>query len=94
VVGARPSALTKVHAVLDRLASTLTVVGDQPGAGQALKTVNQLLCGIHIAAAAEALALAAALGLDPKVTLDALQAAPQAPSCSATAGLACCRPTT
>jgi 3-hydroxyisobutyrate dehydrogenase len=74
VVGARPSALTKVHAVLDRLASTLTVVGDQPGAGQALKTVNQLLCGVHIAAAAEALALAAALGLDPKATLEALQA--------------------
>jgi len=43
--------------VLDTLASTLTIVGDSPGDGQAMKTVNQLLCGVHIAAAAEALAL-------------------------------------
>ena len=50
--------------MLELLASTLTVVGDRPGDGQALKTVNQLLCGVHIAAAAEALALADALGLD------------------------------
>lgn len=74
VVGARPAALTKVRPILDRLASTVTVVGDEPGAGQALKTVNQLLCGVHIAAAAEALALAQALGLDPERTLEALQA--------------------
>ncbi|WP_297851690.1 NAD-binding protein, partial [uncultured Corynebacterium sp.] len=43
-----------------------------PGKGQALKTVNQLLCGVHIAAAGEALALAGELGLDQKATLDAL----------------------
>ena len=74
VVGAAPEALAKVQPVLDRLASTLTVVGDRPGDGQALKTVNQLLCGVHIAVAAEALALADALGLDPAKTLDALNA--------------------
>ena len=60
--------------MLSRLSSTLTVVGDRPGDGQALKTVNQLLCGVHIAAAAEALALADALGLDTQRTLDALGA--------------------
>lgn len=37
-----------------------------------MKTVNQLLCGIHIAAAGEALALANRLGLDEKVALEAL----------------------
>jgi 3-hydroxyisobutyrate dehydrogenase len=74
VVGASAEARHKAAPVLDLLASTLTVVGDRPGDGQALKTVNQLLCGIHIAAAAEALALASALGLDPAATLDALQA--------------------
>jgi 3-hydroxyisobutyrate dehydrogenase len=36
--------------------------------------VNQLLCGVHIAAAAEALALADALGLDLAKTLTALEA--------------------
>ncbi len=74
VVGATPQAREKAQPVLDQLASTLTIVGDRPGDGQALKTVNQLLCGVHIAAAAEALALADALGLDTQRTLDALGA--------------------
>ncbi|WP_427916049.1 NAD(P)-dependent oxidoreductase [Sinomonas halotolerans] len=74
VVGATPSDLGKARPVLELLASTLTVVGDRPGDGQALKTVNQLLCGVHIAAAAEALALADALGLDTAKTLEALGA--------------------
>ncbi|MHA7279601.1 NAD(P)-dependent oxidoreductase [Arthrobacter sp. MDT2-2] len=74
VVGAEPAALDAARPVLELLASTLTVVGDKPGDGQALKTVNQLLCGVHIAAAAEAMALADALGLDPARTLAALEA--------------------
>lgn len=74
VVGGDPEARRKAAPVLESLASTLTIVGDAPGDGQAFKTVNQLLCGVHIAAAAEALALADALGLDPARTLDALTA--------------------
>ena len=74
VVGAAPSALETARPVLDQLASTLSIVGEKPGDGQALKTVNQLLCGVHIAAAAEALALADALGLDREKTLEALTA--------------------
>lgn len=74
VVGASPDDYEKARPVLELLASTLTVVGEKPGDGQALKTVNQLLCGVHIAAAAEALALAGALGLDPEKTLTALEA--------------------
>ncbi|ARC58407.1 2-(hydroxymethyl)glutarate dehydrogenase [Frondihabitans sp. 762G35] len=74
VVGGRPGARAAVDPVLSHLASTLIVVGDAPGDGQALKTVNQLLCGVHIAAAAEALALADALGLDRSATLEALGA--------------------
>lgn len=74
VVGAEPKALQRARPVLELLGSTITVVGDRPGDGQALKTVNQLLCGVHIAAAAEALALADALGLDLDKTLEALQA--------------------
>ena len=74
VVGASPAARERARPVLELLASTLTVVGDHPGDGQALKTVNQLLCGVHIAAAAEALALADALGLDRQKTLTALEA--------------------
>lgn len=74
VVGAEPAAVEAARPVLELLASTLSIVGDKPGDGQALKTVNQLLCGVHIAAAAEAMALADALGLDQEKTLAALEA--------------------
>jgi 3-hydroxyisobutyrate dehydrogenase len=72
VVGASPDALAATRPVLDQLASTLTIVGDRPGDGQSLKTINQLLAGVHIAAAAEAIALARGLGLDPEVVINAL----------------------
>ncbi len=74
VVGAAEEAREKAAPVLDLLASTVSIVGDKPGDGQSLKVVNQLLCGVHIAAAAEALALAQSLGLDQQKTLEALQA--------------------
>lgn len=74
VVGAVPAALENARPVLELLASTLSIIGAKPGDGQAFKTVNQLLCGIHIAAAAEALALAETLGLDTASTLDTLAA--------------------
>jgi 3-hydroxyisobutyrate dehydrogenase len=48
-------------------------VGDQPGQGQSMKMVNQVLCGVHIAAAAEALAVAQALGIDPGFALDTIR---------------------
>jgi 3-hydroxyisobutyrate dehydrogenase len=72
VVGATVDALATTRPVLDHLASTLTIVGSRPGDGQALKTINQLLAGVHIAAAAEAIALARGLELDPAVVISAL----------------------
>jgi 3-hydroxyisobutyrate dehydrogenase len=72
VVGATDDALAAGQPVLDALSSTLTIVGPRPGDGQALKAINQLLAGIHIAAAAEAIALARGLGLDPAVVIEAL----------------------
>ena len=74
VVGADDDAGAAAEDVLDAMASTLVRVGDAPGDGQAMKTVNQLLCGVHIAAAGEALALARALGLDAETALEALMA--------------------
>jgi 3-hydroxyisobutyrate dehydrogenase len=72
VVGATEDSLATTRPVLDHLASTLTIVGSRPGDGQALKTINQLLAGVHIAAAAEAIALARGLELDPAVVISAL----------------------
>ena len=73
VVGAEDAALKTARPILDLLSSTLTVVGPRPGDGQAMKAVNQLLAGVHIAAAAEAIALARGLGLDPGTVVESLK---------------------
>jgi len=56
-------AINAARRVLDPL-GTLHVVGDSLGQGQSIKLVNQLLCSVHLVAAAEALAFAKALGLE------------------------------
>lgn len=62
--------LAAVRPILDALGSKVVHVGARPGQGAVVKSVNQLLCGVHIAAAAEALSLAARVGIDPAVMLD------------------------
>ncbi|MGP9745700.1 NAD(P)-dependent oxidoreductase [Brachybacterium sp. AOP29-B2-41] len=64
MVGGADADVAAVRALLDALASNAPVVGTKPGDGQRFKIVNQLLCGVHIAAAGEALALADSMGLD------------------------------
>src|SRR3954449_3783939 len=81
VVGARGATLTimaaapqatfeAVQPVLDALGDKVFHVGEKPGQGAMVKTVNQLLCGVHIAVAAEALSLAAKVGVDLEVMLN------------------------
>src|SRR5699024_869333 len=63
VGGAEPD-VAVVRPLLDALAANAPVVGSRPGDGQRFKIVNQLLCGVHIAAAGEALALDDSMGLN------------------------------
>lgn len=49
---------------LKAMASTVYTLGDAPGIGSAFKVVNQLLAGVHIAAACEAITFAKSLDLD------------------------------
>ena len=65
MVSGADDAVGRARPVLDALARSAPVVGPAPGDGQRMKLVNQLLCGVHIAAAAEALAFAESLGLAP-----------------------------
>ena len=58
--------------VFDALGDKVFHVGTEAGQGAVVKTVNQLLCGVHIAAAAEGLALAAKVGVDAEVILKIL----------------------
>jgi len=59
--------------VLEAMGSTVVHCGPAAGDGQSVKLVNQLLCGVHIAAAGEALAYAEALGLDPKAVHETIR---------------------
>lgn len=58
--------------VLDTMGK-LHLAGSQPGDGQSIKVVNQHLCSVHLAAAAEALSLARSLGLDPGAVLSLVE---------------------
>jgi putative dehydrogenase len=59
-----PTAFTKARPVLDAMAAKLYELGDAAGQGAAFKMINQLLAGVHIAAASEAITFAARQGLD------------------------------
>jgi 3-hydroxyisobutyrate dehydrogenase/putative dehydrogenase len=73
MVGGTASAVERVRPLLDAMARTAPHVGTAPGDGQKVKLVNQLLCGVHIAVAAEALAFAETLDLDPAATWEVLR---------------------
>jgi putative dehydrogenase len=65
-----PHVFEKAKPVLDVVGKNVFHVGEDHGAGSTAKLVNQLLCGVHIAAAAEALQLAEAAGVNPKSVFD------------------------
>jgi 3-hydroxyisobutyrate dehydrogenase-like beta-hydroxyacid dehydrogenase len=63
----------ELRPLLEALGSTVAYCGGSVGDGQSVKLVNQLLCGVHIAAAGEALAYAEALGLDPRSVFETIR---------------------
>ena len=73
MVGAAAADLAAVAEHLDAMASSVVHCGEAVGDGQSVKLVNQLLCGVHIAVAGEALAYASALGLDPAVVHETIR---------------------
>ncbi|MEM1362276.1 MAG: L-threonate dehydrogenase [Pseudomonadota bacterium] len=61
----KPEAFDAACPVLDATSETVFSLGDAAGAGSAMKAVNQLLAGVHIAAMAEALTFGMTQGIDP-----------------------------
>lgn len=59
-------AFAAARPVLDATAETVFELGDSAGAGSAMKAVNQLLAGVHIATMAEALTLGMTQGVAPE----------------------------
>ncbi len=61
------------EALLEALSSKVFRISERPGDGARTKLVNNLLAGINLAGAAEALAMAEAMGLDLDRTLDVIE---------------------
>ena len=60
----KPEAYTIADPFLNAMAAKVYKLGDSAGAGSKVKIINQLLAGVHIAAAAEAMALGLREGVD------------------------------
>jgi L-threonate 2-dehydrogenase len=67
-------AFAKARPALDAMATKLYELGDAAGAGAAFKMINQLLAGVHIAAASEAITFAAKQGLDIRKVYEVITA--------------------
>jgi len=64
MTAARPEAYAKADDVLNAMAGKVYRLGNCAGSGSKVKVINQLLAGVHIAAAAEAMALGLREGVD------------------------------
>lgn len=73
MAGGAEDLFEELQPVLELMGSKVVHCGYSAGDGQAVKLVNQLLCGVHIAAAGEALAYAEALGLDPRFVFETIR---------------------
>ncbi len=65
-------AFAKARPALDAMAGTVYELGEQPGVGSSFKVVNQLLAGVHIAAACEAITFAKSLDIDISRVFDVI----------------------
>ena len=61
-----PEAFATARPALDAMAEKVFELGDAAGAGSAMKAVNQLLAGVHIATMAEALTFGMTQGVTPE----------------------------
>jgi 3-hydroxyisobutyrate dehydrogenase len=68
----RPEAYAKVGPLLDAMAAQVYRLGDRAGNGSKVKIINQLLAGVHIAAAAEAMALGLREGVDARALYEVI----------------------
>ncbi|CAN5502911.1 NAD(P)-binding domain-containing protein [soil metagenome] len=69
-----PASFATAESILAATSAKVFRLGDAPGIGSLVKTVNQLLAGVHIATAAEAVALAAKAGADTRVVYEVISA--------------------
>jgi L-threonate 2-dehydrogenase len=64
IASGAPDALDRAAPIFEPMSGAVYRVGSEPGAGQFVKLLNQLLVGVHVVATAETLAMGAAAGVD------------------------------
>jgi L-threonate 2-dehydrogenase len=67
-----PAAYAKAGGALEAMAAKVYRLGDKAGNGSKVKIINQLLAGVHIAAAAEAMALGLREGVEAKALYEVI----------------------
>ena len=67
-----PKAYALAQPFFEAMASKVYRLGDQAGAGSKVKIINQLLAGVHIAVAAEAMALGIREGVNPEALYEVI----------------------
>ena len=67
-----PAALARAEPVFEHYSQRRVVLGEQPGAATTVKMVNQLLNGVHMVVAAEAISFAIRAGADPQQTMEVI----------------------
>ena len=73
MVACDPAVFAKLGGLLQALSARVFQISEKPGDAARTKLVNNLLAGINLVGAAEALALAGRLGLDLTKTLDVIE---------------------
>ena len=68
----KPEAYALAEPLLNAMAGKVYKLGDKAGAGSKVKIINQLLAGVHIAAAAEAMALGLREGVDAEALYEVI----------------------
>ncbi len=69
----KPAAFAAARPALDAMAETVFELGDAAGPGSAMKAVNQMLAGVHIAAMAEAMTFGMTQGVTPDRFLEVIR---------------------
>lgn len=73
MVACADDAFAAARPLIEALSGQVFRVGSRPGDGARTKLVNNLLAGINLVGAAEAIAMAQRLGLDPARTLEVIE---------------------
>jgi 3-hydroxyisobutyrate dehydrogenase len=73
MAGGDPDALERARPFIEAYAASIVHVGPNPGDGQMVKAVNQVLVVLNGLAVSEALLLAQAAGLDPGKAIEAVE---------------------